>query len=177
MTWGKHFRPLTNITVQFGTCLIEICLNMIYFLFKFYSTLSKINIDLVIAVDLFIWNSSKLQRVLQVAKVYKWQWISWKKLFEDFCNLSLLFATSSLLLKVGMQQWCLLCFKRKKGKNQQNKKTQPSLITERPFVWSGLQNALSDSVLCSKLAASNLHLCRHEQFASLKAELILSLGR
>lgn len=31
LTWGKHFRPLTNITVQFGTCLTEICLNMIFF--------------------------------------------------------------------------------------------------------------------------------------------------
>lgn len=31
LTWGKHCRPLTNVTVQFGTCLIEICLNMIFF--------------------------------------------------------------------------------------------------------------------------------------------------
>lgn len=92
--------------------------------------------------------------------------------------MSLLFATSSLLLKVGMQQWYLLCFKRKKENKQTKPKTnQPFLITERPFVQSGLQNALSDAVLCSKLAASNLHLCQHEQFASLKAELILSLSR
>lgn len=31
LTWGKHFRPPTSITVQFGTCLIEICLNVIFF--------------------------------------------------------------------------------------------------------------------------------------------------
>lgn len=54
---------------------------------------------------------------------------------EDFCNLSLLFATSSLLLKVGMQQWCLLCFKTKKEKKpKQTKTSQPSLITEKSFV-------------------------------------------
>lgn len=46
LTWGRHIRPLTNITVQFGTCLIRICLNVI-FSFKFYSTLSKINIGIV----------------------------------------------------------------------------------------------------------------------------------
>lgn len=34
LTWGKRFRPLTSITVQFGTCLIEICLNMIIFSFQ-----------------------------------------------------------------------------------------------------------------------------------------------
>jgi len=76
-----------------------------------------------------------------------------KKLFEDFCNLSLLFATSSLF-KVEMQQWCLLCFKRKK----KNPPPQPSLITEKPFVWSGLQNALSDSVLCSKLRPTCIYV-------------------
>lgn len=35
-------------------------------------------------------------------------------MIENFCNLSLGFATSSLPFNVGMQQWCLLCFKRKK---------------------------------------------------------------
>lgn len=42
-------------------------------------------------------------------------WISWNKIIENFCDLSLGFATSSLPLKVGMQQWCLLCLKKKKA--------------------------------------------------------------
>lgn len=33
LTWAEHFSPLTNITVQSGTFLIEICLNIILFLF------------------------------------------------------------------------------------------------------------------------------------------------
>lgn len=36
LTWGKHFRPLTSVTVQFGTCLIEICLNMRCVVFLFF---------------------------------------------------------------------------------------------------------------------------------------------
>lgn len=108
---------------------------------------------MLVAVDLFIWNSSKLGRVLQVAKVYKWLWISWNKIIENVCNLSLGFATSSLPLKVGMQQGCFLCFKRKK---EIKKWTNLSyLLKGLLYIWASECTLWFGSVLepgCAQLA-------------------------
>lgn len=79
--------------------------------------------------------------------------ISWNKIVEDFCNFFLSFATSSLPLRAGMQQWCLLCFKRKKKIKKWT--NLPYLLKGLLYIWASECTLWFGSVLepgCVQLA-------------------------